>query len=255
MWGAVGSTAAPDPPTKGCAGRLPAWPGRFAQTGGFTARGCPRIHPHPPTRHPARRPTRQPRPTPRSPRQRLPRPRPRRIRRGHLDWIADHFTDEAARTLVSLVERARNAAILKSWAEAKTYNPAPAVGRAQVPDDDEPIQPWLEGESAFGIPNPYGRQQRPRIRPMSTKAADRPGRAGRPRPTTRCRDRRPRLETAMTTTKRRLAVVAAVALIATGTGLGHGRGRRRRLHRGLAALGHARRPPPTSFTPNPARSR
>jgi hypothetical protein len=84
---------------------------------------------------------------------------------GTLDWIADHFTDEAARTLVSLVERARNAAILKSWAEAKTYNNGPAVGRAQVPDDldhdlgDEPIQPWLEGESTFGLPNPYGRHR------------------------------------------------------------------------------------------------
>lgn len=68
--------------------------------------------------------------------------------------LADLFLDEPARGLVSLVERARNAAKLESWGVAAA--PAePAVDPdPTVPIGRAPFPPSLESEAGFGIPKP-----------------------------------------------------------------------------------------------------
>jgi hypothetical protein len=156
MWGAVGSTAAPDPPTKGCAGRLPAEARPVRPDRRFHRPWMPANTPTSAdsTPHPKAHPSPSPNAAKPSPTPSETSTSANTTRAPSTGSPTTSPTKPHAPSSV-LVERARNAAILKSWAEAKTYNPAPAVGRAQVPDDDEPIQPWLEGESAFGIPNPY----------------------------------------------------------------------------------------------------
>lgn len=56
-----------------------------------------------------------------------------------VDWLANLLTDVPGRALVSLIERSRNAAVLKSWAEANR----PTV----------PIEPrrWSPGNSGPGF--------------------------------------------------------------------------------------------------------